>query len=458
MYPPSRVPKPKGYFFCRQVLDNFSHELTAFLQVSIIGILDIEGSHIRSMNTKRFAAFLLTILLILGVVGATSPYIAGKIRLGLDLKGGFEILYEATPLVDGATVTPDALTQTARSLEDRVNKAGVAEPEITTEGSNRIRVRIAGVADQTEVRKMLKEPAVLTFRGPDGKIVMNGSDFVPGAAKIEYDGSTNQPVIQIQVIDKSKFAKVTKDLTGKPMSINLDEESLGSPVVSGEMTEGHAIITGFDLQKAKDIRDKINLGALPLKLTEKYTNAVDATLGQESLDNTLLAGVIAFGLVLLFMAFYYRVPGLIACVTLVVFVWLLMLIFVLTNVVLTLPGIAAYVLGVGMAVDANIITYERIKEEIRSGKSIMSGFRAGSKNSFATVMDSQLTTIIAGGVLFILGTGTIKGFALTLIFSIVVSLFTNMFLSRVLLQFLIRSNAFRKPAYFGVKEDEIHAL
>lgn len=438
-------------------MDKFSHELTAFLQVSIIGILEIEGSPIRSMNTKRFAAFLLTILLILGVVGATSPYIVSKIRLGLDLKGGFEILYEATPLKEGATVTQDSLTQTARSLEDRVNKAGVAEPEITTEGSNRIRVRIAGVADQTEVRKMLKEPAVLTFRNSKGEVVMDGTDFVPGAAKIGYD-ATNQPVIQIEVTDKGKFARVTKELTGQPMSINLDDKELGAPVVQGEMTGGTATITGYGMDAAKNIRDTINLGALPLKLTEKYTNAVDATLGQESLDNTVMAGIIAFVLVLLFMGFYYRVPGLIACVTLVVFVWLLLLVFVLTNVVLTLPGIAAYVLGIGMAVDANIITYERIKEEIRSGKSIMSGFRAGSKNSFATVMDSNLTTIIAGGVLFMLGTGTIKGFALTLIFSIVVSLFSNMFLSRVLLQFLIRSNAFRKPAYFGVKEDEIHAL
>ncbi|MBC8080984.1 MAG: protein translocase subunit SecD [Gorillibacterium sp.] len=409
------------------------------------------------MNTKRFAAFLLTIVLMLTVVGATSPYIVSKIRLGLDLKGGFEILYEAAPLQEGKSVTSESLNQTARSLEDRVNSAGVAEPEITTEGTNRIRVRIAGVANQSDVRKMLKEPANLTFRNPAGEVVMNGADFVPGAAKIGYD-ETNQPVIQIEVIDKAKFAKVTKTLTGQRMSINLDEKELGAPVVQGEMTQGSATITGYPLDEAKEIRDTINLGALPLKLTEKYTNAVDATLGQESLNKTMLAGAIAFALILLFMAFFYRVPGLIACVTLVVFVWLLLLVYVLLNASLTLPGIAAFVLGVGMAVDANIITYERIKEEIRSGKSIMSGFRAGSKNSFRTVMDANLTTIIAAGVLFILGTGSIKGFALTLIFSILVSLITNIFLSRVLLQLLIRSNAARKPAHFGVKEDEVHAL
>ncbi|MEO3947115.1 protein translocase subunit SecD [Gorillibacterium sp. CAU 1737] len=409
------------------------------------------------MDKKKYVSFLALIVLILAIVGASTPFIVKEVRLGLDLKGGFEILYQATPLEAGMKVTPESLKETAHSLEDRVNAAGVAEPEITTEGSDRIRVRIAGVVDQGEVRKTLKEPARLTFRNPAGDIVMDGSDFVPNAAKVVFD-EYNQPIITIEVKDKAKFAKVTKDLTNQKMSINLDEKQLGAPVVQGEMTEGKASITGYGLDEAKNIRDTINLGALPLQLTEKYTNAVDATLGQKSMNTTLLAGGIAFVLILLFMAFYYRVPGLIACVTLIVFTWLLLIIYVLLNATLTLPGIAAFILGIGMAVDANIITAERIKEEIRTGKTIMSGFRAGSKNSFRTVMDAQLTTIVAAGVLFTLGVGTVKGFALTLIFSIVVSLFTNMFLSRVLLQMLLKSGAVKKPSYFGVKEDEIHAL
>lgn len=409
------------------------------------------------MDKKKYVSFLALIVLILAIVGASTPFIVKEVRLGLDLKGGFEILYQATPLEAGMKVTQESLKETAHSLEDRVNAAGVAEPEITTEGTDRIRVRIAGVVDQGEVRKTLKEPARLTFRNPAGDIVMDGSDFVPNAAKVVFD-EYNQPIITIEVKDKAKFAKVTKDLTNQKMSINLDEKQLGAPVVQGEMTEGKASITGYGLDEAKNIRDTINLGALPLQLTEKYTNAVDATLGQKSMNTTLLAGGIAFVLILLFMAFYYRVPGLIACVTLIVFTWLLLLIYVLLNATLTLPGIAAFILGIGMAVDANIITAERIKEEIRTGKTIMSGFRAGSKNSFRTVMDAQLTTIVAAAVLFTLGVGTVKGFALTLIFSIVVSLFTNMFLSRVLLQMLLKSGAVKKPSYFGVKEDEIHAL
>jgi preprotein translocase subunit SecD len=409
------------------------------------------------MDKKKFFTFLVTIFLILAVVAGSSPFIVKKVRLGLDLKGGFEILYEATPLEAGQKVTPESLKETAHSLEDRVNAAGVAEPEITTEGSNRIRVRIAGVVDQSEVRKTLKEPARLTFRDSAGTIVMDGSDFVPNAAKVVFD-QYNQPLITIEVKDKAKFAKVTKELTGKPMSINLDDKQLGAPTVQGEMTEGKAQITGYSLDAAKNIRDTINLGALPLQLTEKYTNAVDATLGKQAMNNTLLAGGIAFVLILLFMAFYYRIPGMIACVTLIAFTWLLLVVYVLLNATLTLPGIAAFILGVGMAVDANIITYERIKEEIRTGKTVMSGFRAGSKNSFRTVMDANVTTIIAAIVLFTLGIGTIKGFALTLIFSIVISLFTNLFLSRVLLQMLIKSGGASKPAYYGVREDEIHAL
>jgi SecD/SecF fusion protein len=260
------------------------------------------------------------------------------------------------------------------------------------------------------------------------------------------------------VKDKAKFAQVTKDLTGKPMGIYLDETSLGAPTVQGEMTDGTAVITGFSLAESKNIRDTINLGALPLKLTEKYTNTVDATLGKESLQKTLLAGLIAFGLILAFMIFFYHVPGMVACITLIVYSWMLLLVFYMMHATLTLPGIAAFILWVGMAVDANIITDERIKEEIRSGKSIMSSYRAGAKTSFRTVIDAHITTILASTVLYFLGTGTVQGFALTLIFSLVVGLITNVFLARWLLQMLIRSNALHKPAQFGVKGDEIHAL
>ena len=215
---------------------------------------------------------------------------------------------------------------------------------------------------------------------------------------------------------------------------------------------------GFTYSEAEQLAQTINLGALPVKLTEKYTQSVGATLGHMALEKTIRAGIVGSFFVLLFMVAVYRVPGLVAGITLVIYTWLLLLVFNLMNATLTLPGIAGFVLAIGMAVDANIITAERIKEEMRAGKSILSSLRAGSRNSLGTILDANITTVIAGIALYFLGTGAIQGFALTLIFSIVVSMVTNVFLSRVLLNLLIRANVFRKPVYFGVKESEIRAL
>lgn len=412
------------------------------------------------MDVKRFTAFVLISVLLLAGIGFTSPLVLKNVRLGLDLKGGFEILYQASPLEEGQAVTPEALKETARSLEHRVNEQGIAEPEITTEGKDRIRVRIAGVTDPDKVRDMLKKPAELTFRGPDGTKEMIGSDFSPGGAKLGYD-SYNRPMVNIQVKDdkKDKFKEVTTKLRGKPLAIYLDEKELSAPVVNDVIANGVATISGsYTYDEAKEIRDTINLGALPLKLSEKYTQQIDATLGAASLKDTMMASTIALVLILLFMLFYYRVPGIVAVITLILYTWMLLGVFALMNATMTLPGIAAFVLGIGMAVDANIITAERIKEELRSGKSIMSAFRSGSKHSFRTIIDAHVTTFLAGIVLYFLGTGSIQGFALTLIFSIITGLFTNVFISRILLQLLLRSNVVKKPESFGVKGDEIHAL
>ncbi|GIP31401.1 protein translocase subunit SecD [Paenibacillus sp. J2TS4] len=410
------------------------------------------------MNGKRMAAFVILIVLTLGVVGFTSSQLVSKVRLGLDLKGGFEILYVATPVHDEGTVTKDALRETARSLEKRVNAQGIAEPEITPEGEDRIRVRIAGVTDESKVREMLKKPAILTFRAPDGTVQLDGTDFKPGGAKVEYENGT-MPMVAIELKSAEKFAEVTGRLVGQQLGIYLDDDMISNPTVNYVINSDKATITGqFTYEEAKNLADTINLGALPLNLTEKYTQSVGATLGQLSLQQTVKAGLIAFVLIILFMLVFYRVPGIIATITLITFTWLLLLVFVLMNATLTLPGIAAFVLGVGMAVDANIITYERIKEELRSGKSVLSSFRAGSKSSFRAIMDANLTTILAGVALYFLGTGAIQGFALTLIFSIIISILTNVFFSRLLLHLLIRSNAVSKPKYFGVKEAEIREL
>ncbi|QDH20069.1 protein translocase subunit SecD [Saccharibacillus brassicae] len=509
---------------------------------------------------KRIVSFIVIVLVSIGVMVWSTPNLLNSVRLGLDLKGGFEILYEASPMTGGAEVTRESLTETAKSLEKRVDALGGSEPEITTEGTNRIRLRIAGVTDEMAVRERIKEPANLTFRsmgnasetgaaGDTGaaaedeaalektdpadaaagtdkaapaeedtktdaaagtgtdettgtdkaagtdettgtdkaagtdeatgtdkaagtetdaakadpfqgydKIELTGQDFKPNGASVQYT-SLNEPMISIELNDPDKFAEVTGRLIGQPMAIFLDDELLSAPVVRDRITGGTAQISGdYSREEAQNLRDTINLGALPLQLTEKYSQSVGATLGQMSLDQTLRAGIVGSIIILIFMMFMYRIPGLIAAFCLIIHTWGTILVFIWADITLTLPGIAAFILGIGMAVDANVITYERIKEELRSGKSILSAFRAGSKSSFRTVMDAQITTLIAGAVMFWLGTGSVRGFALVLMIDIVTSIITNVFLSRFLLSLLVKAKSLKKPGYFGVKGSEIREL
>lgn len=420
---------------------------------------------------KRVVAFFLVVVVSAGIMAWTTPGLLKDIRLGLDLKGGFEILYQAQPLDANGKVTKEALLQTAKSLEKRANALGTSEPEITPEGADRIRVKIAGVKNEEEVREIMKKPAELTFRSAEGgkpdaktdlerypKIELRGNDFVENGAEITYD-QLHQPQIAIKIKDKKKFQEISQRLLGQNLAIFLDDRLLSDPQVNGVFTDGTAVISGkYTMDEAKELRDTINLGALPLKLTEKYSNSVEATLGQKSLQDTMFASLIGCGIILLFMIVFYRVPGAVACFTLITFTWLLLLIFKLADITLTLPGIAAFVLGIGMAVDANIITYERVKEELRSGKSIMSAFKAGSRVSLRTIIDSHVTTMIAAVVLFALGTGTVKGFALILMLTIVTSLLTNVVFSRFLMDLLIKDRFVNKLGYFGVKESEVREL
>lgn len=407
------------------------------------------------MNMKRILAFFVTVILTMSLITFTTPTILNGLKLGLDLKGGFEILYEAHPIEAGAKMSKEALKQTANSLEKRANAFGVAEPDVTIEGENRIRVKIAGVSDEKTVRDIMKKPAELSLRGPDGTIELQGADFVEGASRVGVD-ELNRPIIQVEVKDKEKLKQVTQKLIEMPLAIYLDDQLLSAPRVKSVLVDGKATISGdYTQTEAQELSDVINLGALPLKLTEKYTQSVGASLGQQSLEQTIFAGLLASIFILLFMIVIYRVPGFIASVTLIAYTWGLLLLFYWMKATITLPGIAAFILGIGMAVDANIITYERIKEEVRSGKTLLSSLRIGSKHSLRTILDANLTTILAGFVLYYIGTGAIQGFALTLILSIILSMVTNVFMSRLLLQLLIKSKLVQKPQHVGVKSEEI---
>ncbi|MFC4809038.1 protein translocase subunit SecD [Paenibacillus sp. GCM10023250] len=419
---------------------------------------------------RRLLAFILIVVVSFGVVGGLFKWVVDDVKLGLDLKGGFEILYEAEPIEAGGKVTKESLTETAKSLEARANATGVAEPEVTTEGTNRIRVKIAGVTDEAKVRDILKKPAELTFRSARGcaadkgycKIELHGSDFKQNGADVRQT-QLNEYEITIKMKSASKFAEITREVAklspNNQLAIYLDDKMLSAPNVSGEINSTDASITGsFTRAEAYDLKNTINLGALPLKLTEKYTQSVGATLGKKSLDETVEAGVIATIVILLFMMIFYRLPGVIASISIIVYVWLLLLGFNLIHATLTLPGIAAFILGIGIAVDANIIMAERIREELRSGKSIMSSQKAGSRHSFRTIVDSHVTTAIAALVLFFIGVGSVKGFAVILLLSIVMSVITNVFFSRLLLSLLVRSGVVKKKTNFGVKESEVRAL
>jgi preprotein translocase subunit SecD len=411
------------------------------------------------MVKKRLLAFVMVVVVLFATMAWTSPSILKSLKLGLDLKGGFEVLYEATPFDDGGEVTQESLKQTAKALEKRIDKSGVAEPEILTEGANRIRVRLPGVENDEEIRELLSKPINLTFRAPDGTVMLDGRDFKENSAGVAYD-NMNRPLVTIELKDGDKFYQVTSQLVGQYLAIYLDEEEISTPRVDFPISGGSAQITlgKSDKAEAEYLRDLINMGSLPLKLTEKYTQSVGAKLGMSSLKDTVTAGVIGSLIVLVFMVIVFRVPGFVAGISIITYAWILVLVHVWLKATLTLPGIAAFVLGVGMAVDANIITAERIKEEIRSGKSMLSSLKAGSKSSFRTIMDANVTSIIACISLYVIGDGAIKGFALTMIFSIIVSVITNIYLSRFLLSMLVSSNMFNKPKHYGVKEEDVRAL
>ncbi|UXH44277.1 protein translocase subunit SecDF [Rossellomorea vietnamensis] len=427
----------------------------------------------------RIIAFFILVVLLAGTMGGTTKSIVDNIKLGLDLQGGFEVLYEVQPIKKGQEITKETVANTADALDRRINVLGVSEPNIQIEDGNRIRVQLAGVEDQNEAREILSTQANLTFRDVNDKVRLDGSDLESGSAKQTFDDKNN-PIVSLKLKDRSKFYELTKEISAmapqNQLVIWLDYEEgkdsykaevgkedpkfISDPAVNKPINSDEVIIEGnFTVERAQNLASLLNAGALPVKLDEKYSTSVGAQFGQQALDKTVTAGIIGIAIIFLFMIAYYRFPGLIATITLSVYIYLILLIFDLMNGVLTLPGIAALILGVGMAVDANIITYERIKEEMRVGKPIRSAFQAGNKSSFLTILDANVTTILAAAVLFFYGTSSVKGFATMLIVSILTSFITAVWGSRLLLGLWVNSRIFnKKPGWFGVKKSEIKDL
>lgn len=407
---------------------------------------------------SKFLIFAIIVIALATLVGTGTGKVTQNITLGLDLQGGFEILYEVKPIDTKQKVTPELLKATASMIEKRVNIGGVAEPDISVEGKNRIRVKLAGVKDQDRMRELIGKQAYLTFRDESGKILMDGRDLAPNGAGVGYD-ELNRPVVTLEFADAQKFENITREYLGRNVAIFLDDKMLTNPVIQTVIAGGKAQIDGQrTVEEAKELADILNAGALPTKLTELSANAVGATLGEQALHKTIIAGYLGGAAIFLFMLLYYRMPGMIANITLIGFVFFCLVVLDWMNATLTLPGIAGLILAVGMAVDANIITYERIKEEIRAGKTVLSAFRAGERRSLITIIDAHVTTLIACAVLFYFGTSSIQGFAVVLAMTIIISLITNVFGSRLLLWLLLKANMFKKPFWYGVKESEIGEL
>lgn len=423
----------------------------------------------------RILSFFLIVLILLGFTGFTAKHVAEGITLGLDLKGGFEILYEVEPAKKGDKIDRQALVSTVEALDRRANALGVSEPNIQIEGDNRIRVQLAGVTNQNEAREILSTQAELTFRDVNDNELLNGADLVQGGAKQSFD-QNNKPNVVVELKDAKKFKEVTEKVLkmapDNKLIIWLDWEEgdsykeevakanpkfLSDPYVNEVLDTDTVTIEGqFTVEEAQNLASLLNAGALPVKLKEIYSTSVGAKYGEKAMETTIYAGFIGVLLIFVFMIFFYRLPGLIASITLIAYMYLILLIYNWMHAVLTLPGIAALILGVGMAVDANIITSERMKEELKLGKSVRSAFKAGNRRSLWTIFDANITTVLAAVVLFIFGTSSVRGFATMLIVSIIISFLTAIYLNRFLLGLLVESRALdKKPQWFGVKKHEI---
>ena len=389
----------------------------------------------------------MTFAIILGFAFYAKP-VAFSIRQGLDLQGGTHVVLQAVDTPD-AKVDNDAVDRVVKIIERRVNELGLTEPTIQRQGKDRIIVELPGVKDPDKAIAMLGRTALLEFKDVTGKTVLTGKDLKNSKAHV---GQNNQAVVGLEFNEDGakKFATLTAQNIGKPISILLDGDVLTSPVVQEVITGGNAQISGSrNVEEAEHLAILLRSGSLPVKVEVMETRTVGPTLGQDSKDMSVKAFGIGTISVFVFMVLFYRMSGLVADIALLLYIMLVLLAMKYLNATLTLPGIAGIILSIGMAVDANVLIFERFKEEIRKGKTLRSAMEAGFNKAFTTIFDSNITTIMAAVVLFYLGTGPIRGFAITLALGVLLSMFSAITITRELLRFLIGSNLIKNPAFFG---------
>ncbi|MPW24561.1 protein translocase subunit SecD [Alkalibaculum sp. M08DMB] len=378
--------------------------------------------------------------------------ISEAINYGLDLTGGVYVVLEAQDSPDDP-VTDEKIDRAIATIRERIDNLGVSEPIIARQGNDRIRVSIPNIQDQSEALQLIGKTAQLEFVDPNGEIVLTGAHVDQSNAVYQTDDFNRQTAVVTLKLNQEgsdAFAEATKEFINQVIEIRLDNEVISAPNVQTEITDGEAVITGMaNLEEAGNLAMLIRAGALPVQLEPIEITTVGPSLGQDSLDKSILGGIIGISLVLAFILLYYRVPGLIACLALIIYILLNFLVFTLIGVTITLPGIAGIILSVGMAVDANVIIFERIKEELKLGKSLMASIDAGFKRAITAIIDGNITTIIAGVVLFALGSGTVRGFAVTLMIGVVISMFTSLTITKRLLKLFASTQFIKNNKFYG---------
>lgn len=426
---------------------------------------------------KKTLAIVLAVLILFGWyvtlfgIGSFAP-IKDKLKLGLDLKGGVYVVMEAQTGATGEELKK-LMTQTQAIIEERVNQMGLSEPIVTIEGSNRIRVELPGAEDADEAIKSIGKTAQLQFILADNKLVLDGSQVKDAGIEIDQENGGFAVSLKFNSEGAKAFEEATRAIVnGQVVSANegmpantimivLDGQVISAPIVTKAIPGGEAIITGggrggFSDDEATNLSILIRGGALPVELKEVQTSVVGPTLGLDALEMSILSGTIGILLIFAIMIIMYRVMGITANIALLLYILIVFWVLVLMGGVLTLPGIAGIILSIGMAVDANVIIFSRVREEIVNGKSIRVAVASGFKRGMATIIDSQITTIIAGVVLYQLGSGPVKGFALTLMIGIIASVFTAVIITQLYLELMAENKFLSQKKFYGIKEGTLN--
>lgn len=417
------------------------------------------------MKNKKILFWVIIVL----VIGCIAVIMTKPTKLGLDLVGGSRLVLEAQTTDTVKKITSDNMDSLKFAIENRINAIGVAETVVQKQGDRRLIIEIPDVSDPQKAKEFLGDTAELEFKRPVQTMSgaeawestgLTGKDLKKSL--VSTNSQNGEYVVSLEFHDagSKKFAKLTKELVGKPMAIFFNGELQSAPVIQEPIIGGRAQISGgeggFEYEQAKNMVDLLNAGALPVPAKIIEENTVGPTLGADSIANSKFAGLIGLAFVMIFMVAYYRVPGLVADVALIIYSLIVFSIFKLIPVTLTLAGIAGFILSIGMAVDANILIFERTKEELKEGRSLFTAINLGFDRAFTSIFDSNMSTIITCFILYMFGSNVVKGFALTLAIGTIVSMFSAITVTKNFMHLLFGTGHLKHPEWFGIRADEIN--